>query len=221
MPSPELTGGAGFTFEDAAAACYLAALVGGTTAPGLDARVVQRVAQQQAGAGEPLDDVIVDALAPADNSLMRLSLQIKRSWTVSDAASNTNFREVIQRCWQTLQKTDFRDHVDRVGATVANISDDAYRDFTTACEWARASESPASFLQRFSEGGEASQAHQAVVDAVGTCALTDSGASLNKTLHRLLSHLVLIKFDLLHEDSPAHMTNDLQCSGLLISSTPT
>ena len=68
MPSPELTGGAGFTFEDAAAACYLAALVGGTTAPGLDARVVQRVAQQQAGAGEPLDDVIVDALAPADNS---------------------------------------------------------------------------------------------------------------------------------------------------------
>ena len=34
MPSPELTGGAGFTFEDAAAACYLAALVGGTTGSG-------------------------------------------------------------------------------------------------------------------------------------------------------------------------------------------
>lgn len=86
MPLSELTGDAGFTFEDAAAACYLAALVSGTTAPGLDARVVQRVAQQQAGAGEPLDDVIVDALAPTDDFLMRLSLQIKRSLTVSGAA---------------------------------------------------------------------------------------------------------------------------------------
>ncbi|MFE8646334.1 hypothetical protein ACFX58_14720 [Sphingomonas sp. NCPPB 2930] len=125
MPSPELTGGAGFTFEDATTACYLAALVGGATAPGLDARLVQRVAQQQAGAGEPLDDVIIDALSPADNSLMRLSLQIKRSFTVSDAGSNTDFREVIQRSWQTLQKDDFREQVDRVGAAVGNISDDA------------------------------------------------------------------------------------------------
>jgi hypothetical protein len=201
MPSPELTGGAGFTFEDAAAACYLAALVGGTTAPGLDARVVQRVAQQQAGAGEPLDDVIVDALAPADNSLMRLSLQIKRSLTVSDAASNTDFREVIQRSWQTLQKTDFCQQIDRVGAAVGNISDDAHRNFTTVCEWARASESPASFFQRFGCGGGASQAHQAAVDAVRTCALGDAGPLADEALHRLLSHLVLIKFDLLHEGS--------------------
>lgn len=86
MPSPELTGGAGFAFEDAAAACYPTALVSGTTGPGLDARVVQRLAQQQADAGEPLDDVIVDALASVDDSPMRLSLQIKRSLTVSDAA---------------------------------------------------------------------------------------------------------------------------------------
>ncbi len=201
MPSPELTGGAGFTFEDAAAACYLAALVGCTTAPGLDSRVVQRVAQQQADAGEPLDDVIVDALAPADNSLMRLSLQIKRSLTVSDAASNTDFREVIQRSWQTLQKADFREHVDRVGAAVGNISDDAHRNFTTVCEWARASESSASFLQRFGSGGGASRAHQAVVDAVRTCSLGEDGLLANESLHRLLSHLVLIKFDLLHEGS--------------------
>lgn len=99
MPSPELTGGAGFTFEDAVAGCYLAALVSGTTAPGLDAGVVQRVAQQQGDAGEPLDDVIVDAVASADHTTMRLSLQVKRSLTVSDAASNTDFREVIQRSW--------------------------------------------------------------------------------------------------------------------------
>jgi hypothetical protein len=201
MPSPELTGGAGFTFEDAVAACYLAALVGATTAPGLGSRVVQRVAQQQAEAGEPLDDVIVDALAPADDSLMRLSLQVKRSFTVSNAASNTDFQEVIQRSWQTLQKPDFREHVDRVGAATGTISDEAFRNFTTVCEWARASESPASFLQRFGDGGGASQAHQAVVDAVRNCALGGPGLLPDDAVYRLFSHLVLIKFDLLHEGS--------------------
>ncbi|NKE65574.1 ATP-binding protein [Ramlibacter sp. RBP-2] len=201
MPSPELTGGAGFTFEDAVAGCYLAALVSGTTAPGLDAGVVQRVAQQQGDAGEPLDDVIVDAVASADHTTMRLSLQVKRSLTVSDAASNTDFREVIQRSWRTLQKPDFREHLDRVGAAVGTMSDDAHRQFTTVCEWARASESPASFFQRCSDGGGASQAHQAVVHAVRHCALGDAGPLQDDALHRLLSHLVLIKFDLMHAGS--------------------
>jgi len=53
MTSPELTGGAGFTFEDAVAAFYLAALVSGTTAAGLTPRVVHRVALQQKSFGEP------------------------------------------------------------------------------------------------------------------------------------------------------------------------
>ena len=64
MTSPELAGGAGFTYEDAVAAHYLAALLGGTTAAGLGSRTVDRVAQQQASFGEPLDDVIVDSVAP-------------------------------------------------------------------------------------------------------------------------------------------------------------
>lgn len=201
MASPELTGGAGFTFEDAVTACYLAALVGGTTAAGLGSRVVQRVAQQQADAGEPLDDVIVDAAAPADNSLMRLSLQVKRAFTISDAATNTDFREVIQRSWKTLQKPAFREYVDRMGAAIGTISDEAFRNFTTVCEWARASESTASFLQRFGDGGGASQAHQAVVNAVRNCALGDAGPLPDDAVYRLFSHLVLIKFDLLHEGS--------------------
>lgn len=99
MTSSELTGGAGFTFEDAVAAYYLAALVNGTTASGLLPRVVHRVALQQASFGEPLDDVIVDAVSASDNSVVRLSLQVKRALTISSAASNTDFREVIQRSW--------------------------------------------------------------------------------------------------------------------------
>lgn len=201
MPSPELTGGAGFTYEDAVAAQYLASMVAGTTAAALDTRIVQRVAQQQVDFGEPLDDVIVDAASLADGTVMRLSLQVKRSLTISEAETNSDFREVIQRSWQTLQKPDFREHVDRVGAVTGSVAEETSRAFATVCEWARASDTTAAFMQRFVDGGNASATHRAVVEAVRIVA-QDRGAPLsNDQLYRLLSHLVLIRFDFLHAGS--------------------
>ncbi|MEI6336802.1 MAG: hypothetical protein WCS87_19770 [Methylococcaceae bacterium] len=58
--SPELAGGAGFTFEDAVSALFLSALLGEGYAPGVENRTVCRVALQQRNFGEPLDDVIID-----------------------------------------------------------------------------------------------------------------------------------------------------------------
>jgi len=201
MTSPELTGGAGFTYEDAVAAQYLAAMVAGTAAAALDARVVQRVAQQQADFGEPLDDVIVDAASLADGTVMRLSLQVKRSLTISEAETNSDFREVIQRSWQTLQNPDFREHVDRVGAVTGSVAEETSRAFATVCEWARASDTTAAFMQRFVDGGNASATHRAVAEAVRMVA-QDVGAPLSDDqLCRLLSHLVLIRFDFLHAGS--------------------
>lgn len=202
MTSPELAGGTGFTYEDAVAAHYLAALLGGTTAAGLGSRIVERVAQQQASFGEPLDDVIVDAVAPADGSAMRLSLQVKRALTISDASSNTDFGEVIQRSWQTLQKPGFRDQVDRVGAATDMISVDAFRNFTTVCAWARASVAPAAFMQRFADCGNGSLAHRAVVNVVRKIMADALGGPFpDDNLHRLFQHLTLIRFDFLHEGS--------------------
>lgn len=201
MTSPELTGGAGFTYEDAVAAQYLAAMISGTTAAGLDGRIVQRVAQQQADFGEPLDDVIVDAASLADGTVMRLSLQVKRSLTISAAATNSDFREVIQRSWQTLLKLDFREYVDRVGAVTGSVAEEASRAFTTVCEWARASDTTAAFMQRFVEGGNASASHRAAAEAVRMAA-QDTGTPLSdEQLHRLLAHLVLIRFDPPHAGS--------------------
>lgn len=201
MTSPELTGGTGFTYEDAVTALYIAAMIGGTTAAGLDTRIVQRVAQQQADFGEPLDDVIVDAASLADGTVMRLSLQVKRSLTISDAATNSDFREVIQRSWQTLQKPDFREHVDRVGAVAGSVAEETSRAFATVCEWARASDTTAVFMQRFVDGGNAAATHRAVVEAVRIVA-EDNGAALSdEQLHRIFAHLVLIRFDFLHAGS--------------------
>lgn len=201
MTSPELTGGAGFTYEDAVTAQYLVAMVGDTTAAGLGGRVVQRVAQQQADFGEPLDDVIVDAASLADGTVMRLSLQVKRSLTISGAESNTDFRDVIQHSWQTLQKADFREHIDRVGVVTGAVAEEASRAFVAVCEWARGSDTTASFIHRFDDEGNASATHRTVVAAVRKVALNTGTPLSDDQLYRLFSHLVLIRFDFLHVGS--------------------
>jgi hypothetical protein len=202
MTSSELTGGTGFTFEDTVAAYYLAAMIAGTTATALNARMlVQRVAQQQEDFGEPLDDVIIDAISAADGSKMRLSLQVKRSLTISGAETNSDFREVVQRSWQTLQKLDFREHVDRVGAVTGSVAEEMSRAFSTVCEWARASDTAETFMQRFGDGGNASVTHCAVVEAVRKVAQDRDAPLSDHQLFRLFSHLVLIRFDFLHAGS--------------------
>ena len=67
-------------------------------APGIKDRVVCCVSVQQRDFGEPLDDVIVD-FRSATGEPARLSLQVKRSLTISDAKSNTDFREVVRDSW--------------------------------------------------------------------------------------------------------------------------
>ena len=80
--SPELAGGAGFTFENSVAASYLAALLQQGFAPDIQDSTVCRVALQQRDFGEPLDDVIIDFRSEAGVEA-RLSLQVKRSVTIS------------------------------------------------------------------------------------------------------------------------------------------
>lgn len=215
MTSPELTGGAGFTYEDAVTAHYLVGLVAGTTATGLAGRIVARVAQQQADFGEPLDDVIVDALRLADGTTMRLSLQVKRDLTISAASSNSDFRAVIQHSWLTVQKADFREHIDLVGAATGSVSEDPFRIFNTVCEWARASDGTAAFMQRFAEGGNAAASHRTVAEAVRQIGLGEAAEPMSDDqLHRLFSHLTLIKFDFLQSGSThdAQAVADLQRS---------
>ncbi|NVI84069.1 hypothetical protein, partial [Janthinobacterium sp. BJB401] len=90
--SPELTGGQGFTFEDAVASVYVSALLCEATAPGLPGRVVTHVSVQQGSFGQPLDDLIVQARG-ADNVSMTYSAQVKRKLVISAAITNNDFRE--------------------------------------------------------------------------------------------------------------------------------
>jgi hypothetical protein len=201
VSSPEISGGAGFSFEDASVAIYLAALLGEESGPGLSGRLVTRVAVQQAAFGEPLDDLIVDAKA-SDGTICRLSLQVKRTLTLSAAPSNTDFREIVVRAWQTRKKTDFREDCDCVGAVTGTVAESVRRAFEEVCEWARVSTNLDSFLERFEASGFAGDERKNVLEVFRTILSDAPGVSdPDATAYRLLRHFVVIKFSVLTEGS--------------------
>lgn len=197
--SPELAGGEGFTFEGDAAAFYLAALLAEAYAPGIDDRIVVRVSVQQRDFGEPLDDVIIDFEDVAKNPA-RLSLQVKRSLTISKAQTNKDFRDIIRDSWATLNKSDFRINVDRYGAAVGTVTPTKERALTTLCDWARESLTTDHFDARFANGGSASAELKTVKnDVVSLLKETKGTPCMSEEVHQFLAHFVLIKFDFLRE----------------------
>jgi hypothetical protein len=196
MPqSPELAGGEGFTFEGDAAAFYLAALLAEAYAPGIDDRIVVGVSVQQRDFGEALDDVIVDFEDAAKNPA-RLSLQVKRSLTISKAKTNTDFCDIIRDSWATLGKPNFRIKSDRYGAAVGTVAPSKARTLKTLCDWARESLTAAHFDARFAQGGSASEDIKTVKNDVAALLEEAKGAPCTSDeVHLFLAHFVLIQFD--------------------------
>lgn len=143
--SPELTGGAGFTFEDGVVAFYLSALLTEGGVQGLRDCIATGVSVQRAALGEPLDDIIVDG-ETRSGLPARLCLQVKRALSFSSVASNTDLSEIVDRSWRTLAAGGFRTGIDRVGAATHDTSSEAERDVRTTCQWGRDSASAADFL---------------------------------------------------------------------------
>ena len=213
--SPELAGGEGFNFEGEVAAFYLTALLAEAFAPGIDDRTVVRVSVQQRDFGEALDDVIVD-FEDATKNPARLSLQVKRSLTISKANTNEDFRGIIRDSWATLNKPDFSINVDRYGAAVGTVTPVKERALRTLCDWARESVTADSFDVRFAKGGNASTRMKQVKNDVVTLLEAAKGAPCtSEEVHRFLAHFVLVRFDFLREgstgpsDAISHIRNAL------------
>lgn len=186
--STELSAGTGFTFEDAASAYYLSALLGEGYAPGIENRIVSRIAFQQRSFKEPLDDLVVD-YRDAAGEPARLSLQVKRTLTISAVASNDDFREVIQNSWLTYQKDDFRKRADRYGVAVGDVAKDKARALISLCEKARESLTASAFAARFADGGDASAEVRTVRDDIANLlALPDGRPRSMSDLHEFFAH---------------------------------
>jgi hypothetical protein len=198
--SPELTGGAGFTYEDGVAGVYAAALLAEGTAPGLPGRQVKRLAVQQGSLGSPLDDIVVDSEG-VDGARVRLSIQVKRALVISSAASNTPFRDTVLQAYATIEKKSFNVGLDRVGVVTGDVADDSKRQFETLCEWARADRDVESFVAKMRTPGVSGEkeSHFDVIRQILSGTVPEE--NLDVAAHRLLSHFVLMRFEMQHEGS--------------------
>ncbi len=140
--SPEITAGAGFSYEDCVGAYFLAALLGEHSVVGVGSRVVKKVSFQQKSNGFPLDDFVIEATA---NDVCVMSLQGKRSLTISAANTNQDFREVVTNAWKTLKKPEFSLEVDRVGAVVEYCTNEKLREINRLCDTAQNLSSESAF----------------------------------------------------------------------------
>jgi len=206
--SPELSGGAGYTYEDTVVAYYLTALLREESAAG-QTGVVTRVAVQQAAKGEPLDDVIIDTLA--GGAARRLSLQVKRSLTISAANSNADFRWIIQRSLETRAKTDFRLGDDRYGFAVEHVAEAKFRGLNRLIEWSKSSPTGADFETRFTLNGAASNADKALRKELGTLiapATSDQEADFYR-------HFVALRLGGFDENAPRYAESVNRLSELI------
>ena len=158
MTSNELTGGAGFTYEDTVVAYYLAALLHEERAAG-QRGIVTSVAVQQAQV-DPMDDVIVEFRE--DGTRRVLSLQVKRQLRITDAASNTDFREIMAAAVETRKTAEFQVDVDAYGFAAENVAVKPLRSFKRLIDWAKSSPDGRSFALRFEKGGSAAAAERSL-----------------------------------------------------------
>ena len=117
--STESMGGIGVSYERAAAAVYLAAMLASGVGPGLAGKVV-RVAVQQAAA---LDDLEIHSEDEQGRTAVA-RLQVKHQLTLSASPSNTNFADIVRDAWRDLYEPGIA-AVDRVGAVAERIASDS------------------------------------------------------------------------------------------------
>ncbi|MEP3757436.1 MAG: hypothetical protein ABJM58_12170 [Alteripontixanthobacter sp.] len=76
--------------------------------------IIVGLAAQQGSNGRPLDDLLVRSQSDAGEIAM-MDLQLKRRLTISAAASNLNFAEIVSGTWDTMELPSFTEGRDRAG----------------------------------------------------------------------------------------------------------
>ncbi|TAI67398.1 AAA family ATPase [Bradyrhizobium sp. Leo170] len=200
--STELTGGAGFTYEDTVVAYYLTALLREEHAAG-QSGVVVSVAVQQSGHGHPMDDVVVEF---EDNIGKRpLALQVKRSLRIT--ANNEDFRQIMAAAVDSRGAAGFTETY-AYGFATEQVAQDRFRALSRIVDWAKASPSAVDFESRFADQGSAAATERAL--RLELKPLTGA-ATTEEELH-FYRQFVVLKMDGLEEGGilRAELVNRLQ-----------
>ncbi|WP_415716118.1 AAA family ATPase [Maridesulfovibrio sp.] len=214
--SPELTGGEGFSFEDGVVATYLTSLLTQGGVRGLKGYTATSVSVQRSALGDPLDDLIVEGMSHRGEGA-KLSLQVKSSLTISSAATNSDFRQVVSESMRTVEKQGFMSGFDRVGGACKDIASKSFREAVKTCEWARSSVDASDFFDRLSLEDFASDKQRAFVESIREILADEGFDSSDERVFELLRHFVLMRFDVRTEGA---VDDDLCVERLRLILTP-
>ncbi|MGJ0452980.1 MAG: AAA family ATPase [Methylocystis sp.] len=201
--STELTGGAGFTYEDTVVAYYLVALLREESAA-LQSGVVRSVAVQQAGHGYPMDDLIVETDDLGERAT--LGLQVKTGFAIS--SGDALFKDVIARALETRASANFQPERDAYGFAAEHLAVDGLRTLERLINWAKSSPDAKHFEERFAEEASAANAERGMRDDLKTI-INPASAEDEWQFYR---HFVATRFDGLSPSGVTRtdLTNRLQ-----------
>lgn len=205
--STELTGGAGFNYEDLVVAYYLAALLLEGHAAGCTG-VVRSVAVQQA-ADHPMDDLVVEMKDEVGKRV--LGLQVKRSLRLTSAASNSDFLSTMAAAAATRRLPSFQVTRDAYGFVVEHVAMDSNRSINRLIDWARADVCGNDFARRFEFGGTAAAPERTLRTALRPL----TGTQTDDEEMDFYKHLVALRIDGLGEGGINRGAVITQLKGLL------
>ena len=184
--STELTGGAGFTYEDTVVAYYLVALLREEGAA-LQSGVVRSVAVQQVGHDYPMDDLIVETEAAGERAT--LGLQVKTGFAIT--SKDALFKDVIVRALETRASPTFQPERDTYGFAAEHLAVDGLRTLERLINWAKSSPDAKHFEDRFAEHASAANDERAMRVDLKTIIMPASP----KEEWQFYRHLVATRFD--------------------------
>ncbi|WP_422346019.1 NACHT domain-containing protein [Parasphingorhabdus sp.] len=212
--SAESTGGIGTNYEGDAIAIYLAAMLAQSGAPGVSGTVIGLAAQQRSN-GRPLDDLVVHSRGDTGDNAT-LDLQLKHRLTLSAAASNTNFAEIVGGAWDTMELPAFAEGRDRAGGAAEIISADGYYACEKLGEIARLSNDGNTFAEALDAPGQIGNNAKAVRASVATVLETHLEYPPDSDqLHRFWRHFIILRLETTGERSADRLRAIDQLRGLI------
>jgi len=197
--SPELTGGAGSTYECRVVALYLSYLILEGMPRGVQNGVCKKVSVQRASIDAPLDDIKITVLRN-DGEICKFDAQIKRSLTISSAVKNINFRDIILNAWKTVKKEEFNKGIDRVSGITDDISKTSFRKFRQLTEAARYSHNENEFIQKINTlNNYSKEVRNYLSDIKKIIKRKDGVEPSHEEVWLLLKHFVLLQIDVMGE----------------------
>lgn len=202
VASPTSTGGAGNTFEASVCTYYLAVMLSGLPARGLELGPCTEVRCQRRYQDFHCDDIVIEC--GEGESVRRLAIQAKLRLRFSE--SDSVFGEVMDAAWRTFLSGAFRQGKDRVGLAIGGYGTRADEQAAEVSEWARHSAAAADFFERIDQPGLSNESMRGFLRAVlGVLRAAGHSIGRENQFWEFLRSLVILDFDFSRPSSRDHL----------------